>query len=69
MIGDSFRLYMMPYLERDFSHISVAHRDNIQDVADDIRGADILVIECVERLDDSLNGTLIQLISILEEQQ
>lgn len=69
MIGDSFRLYMMPYLERDFSHISVAHRDNIQDVADNLRGADILVIECVERLDDSLNGTLIQIISILEEQQ
>ncbi len=69
MIGDSFRLYMMPYLERDFSHISIAHRDNVQDLAEDIREADILVIECVERLDDSLNGTLIQIINILEAQQ
>ena len=69
MIGDSFRLYMMPYLERDFSHVSIAHRDNVQDLADDIRNADILVIECVERLDDSLNGTLIQIINILEAQQ
>lgn len=69
MIGDSFRLYMMPYLERDFSHVSIAHRDNVQDLTDDIRDADILVIECVERLDDSLNGTLIQIINILEAQQ
>ncbi len=69
MLGDSFRLYMMPYLERDFSHVSIAHRDNVQDLTDDIRDADILVIECVERLDDSLNGTLIQIINILEAQQ
>lgn len=66
MIGDSFRLYMMPYLERDFAHVSIAHRDNVNDVCDDIRQADILVVECVERLDDSLNGTILELISILE---
>ena len=66
MIGDSFRLYMMPYLERDFAHASIAHRDNVNDVCDDIRQADILVVECVERLDDSLNGTILELISILE---
>lgn len=65
MVGDSFRLYMMPYLERDFAHVSVAHRDNIGDIQDDIRQADILVVECVERLDDSLNGTILQLINIL----
>ena len=66
MVGDSFRLYMMPYLERDFQHVSIAHRDNIHDIEDDIRQADILVVECVERLDDSLNGTILQLIDILE---
>ena len=66
MIGDSFRLYMMPYLERDFAHVSIAHRDNVNDLCDDIRRADILVVECVERLDDSLNGTILELISILE---
>lgn len=66
MVGDSFRLYMMPYLERDFPHVSIAHRDNIHDIEDDIRQADILVVECVERLDDSLNGTILQLIDILE---
>lgn len=65
MVGDSFRLYMMPYIERDFSHVSIAHRDNIHDIEDDIRQADILVIECVERLDDSLNGTMLELINIL----
>lgn len=65
MVGDSFRLYMMPYLERDFSHVSIAHRDNIHDIEDDIRQADILVVECVERLDDSLNGTILELINIL----
>ncbi len=69
MVGDSFRLYMMPYLERDFAHVSVAHRDNIGDIQDDIRQADILVVECVERLDDSLNGTILQLIDILENQE
>ncbi len=68
MVGDSFRLYMMPYLERDFAHVSVAHRDNIGDIQDDIRQADILVVECVERLDDSLNGTILQIIDILENQ-
>lgn len=68
MVGDSFRLYMMPYLERDFAHVSAAHRDNICDIQDDIRQADILVIECVERLDDSLNGTILQLIDIFENQ-
>lgn len=68
MVGDSFRLYMMPYLERDFPHVSIAHRDNIHDIEDDIRQADILVVECVERLDDSLNGTILQLIDILENQ-
>ena len=57
---------MMPYLERDFPHVSIAHRDNIHDIEDDIRQADILVVECVERLDDSLNGTILQLIDILE---
>ena len=66
MVGDSFRLYMMPYLERDFPHVSIAHRDDIHDIEDDIRQADILVVECVERLDDSLNGTILQLIDILE---
>ena len=66
MVGDSFRLYMMPYLERDFQHVSIAHRDNIHDIEDDIRQANILVVECVERLDDSLNGTILQLIDILE---
>ena len=69
MVGDSFRLYMMPYLERDFAHVSVAHRDNIGDIQDDIRQADILVVECVERLDDSLNGTILELIDILENQE
>lgn len=68
MVGDSFRLYMMPYLERDFPHVSIAHRDNIHDIEDDIRQANILVVECVERLDDSLNGTILQLIDILENQ-
>ena len=68
MVGDAFRLYMMPYLERDFQHVSIAHRDNIHDIEDDIRQADILVVECVERLDDSLNGTILQLIDILENQ-
>ena len=66
MVGDSFRLYMMPYLERDFQQVRIAHRDNIHDIEDDIRQADILVVECVERLDDSLNGTILQLIDILE---
>lgn len=68
MVGDSFRLYMVPYLERDFTNVSVAHRDNIEDIREDILASDILVIECVERLDDSLNGTLLELIGILGEE-
>ena len=68
MVGDSFRLYMAPYLERDFTNVCIAHRDNIRVIREDILAADILVIECVERLDDSLNGTLLELIKILGEE-
>ena len=42
---------MLPYLERDFAEICVAHRDEKQKVIQDVREADVLVVSAVERFD------------------
>ncbi len=57
MIGDSFRLGMIPYLEKDFSEICLAHRDNVSEVKADVQEADILVVSAVERFDELLFDT------------
>lgn len=54
LIGDSFRIAMLPYLEKDFSEICVAHRDDKQSIKQDIKEADILVISAVERFDTAV---------------
>lgn len=54
LVGDSFRAAMLPYLERDFAEICAAHRDEKQDIKQDIKEADVLVVEAVERFDKTL---------------
>ena len=49
LIGDSFRVNMMPYLSKDFTSCTFAHRDYMTSVKADIKAADIIVIEAVER--------------------
>ena len=51
MIGDSFRLAMIPYLSQDYSTLCVAHRNALDEVKDDFKDADVLIIGSVERFD------------------
>lgn len=53
-VGDSFRAAMLPYLERDFGEICAAHRDEKQDIKQDVREADVLVVAAVERFDRTI---------------
>lgn len=66
-IGDSFREWMIPYLSKDFTHACLAHRDNIPDIADEIKLADILVVSAVERFDEDIYAKIPKIISILNE--
>lgn len=55
MIGDSFRLAMIPYFSQDYSEICVAHRSNIDDIKADLNGDfDVLILGSVERFDKYL---------------
>lgn len=51
MIGDSFRLAMIPYLSQDFSTLCVAHRVALDEVKDDFLDTDVLIVGSVERFD------------------
>ncbi|SFO23565.1 SGNH hydrolase-like domain-containing protein, acetyltransferase AlgX [Pseudobutyrivibrio sp. UC1225] len=51
LIGDSFRVNMMPYISKDFTNCTFVHRDYMKEVSSDIKNADIIVIEAVERYD------------------
>lgn len=51
MVGDSFRLAMIPYFAQDYSDICVVHRDYIDDVKDDFKDPDVLIVGSVERFD------------------
>lgn len=52
MIGDSFRLAMIPYFTQDYSEICVAHRHSLDEVKDDLKNPDVLIIGSVERFDN-----------------
>ncbi len=51
LIGDSFRVNMMPYISKDFTNCTFVHRDYMKEVSNDIKNADVIVIEAVERYD------------------
>ena len=53
-VGDSFRVNMLPYLQKDFDSCMIAHRDyhlNTSDFLEALKNTDYLVIEAVERMD------------------
>ncbi len=66
-IGDSFRVYMMDYLAKDFTHCTFAHRDYMKGIHDDIKNADVIVIEAVERYDYEGFKSLQRTINVLSE--
>lgn len=51
MIGDSFRLAMVPYLSQDYTDLCVAHRNALSEVQEDFKNADVLIVASVERFD------------------
>lgn len=69
MIGDSFRLAMVQFLEVDFSECTITHRDRTldADVVSAIKNTDVLVIAAVERYDASLISTAQKCIDILSD--
>ncbi|MCR5581904.1 MAG: hypothetical protein K6F66_09980 [Pseudobutyrivibrio sp.] len=67
LIGDSFRVNMMPYLAKDFTSCTFAHRDYMSEVTSDIKSADIIVIEAVERYDYEAFATAQRVINALSQ--
>lgn len=70
MLGDSFRKNMVRYLIKDFSNTLCTHRSNInvREVQEAIINADIIVIESVERIDESVMNAAKAVINILKKQ-
>lgn len=66
-LGDSFRSFMADYLVKDFSDSVIAHRNSMDDLEDDIRNADILVISAVERYDSQMFPVVEKVVKLLEE--
>ena len=67
LVGDSFRVGMIPYLSKDFTRCTFAHRDNIKEIASDIKNADIIVIEAIERYDTDGFNSINRVINILNQ--
>jgi len=68
LIGDSYRINMIPYLSKDFSMCSFAYRDNIFEAETALADANMIVIESVERLDFKLIDTAKTLTEYLKQQ-
>ena len=67
LIGDSFRVNMMPYIAKDFTNCTFAHRDYMSEIHPEIKDADIIVIEAVERYDYEAFTTVQRVINVLSE--
>lgn len=67
LLGDSYREDMMPYLSKDFTECSFIHRDYMSDAKADIKAADIIVIEAVERFDYEAFNCVQRVINTLSE--
>ena len=67
LLGDSYREAMMPYIAKDFTHCSFIHRDYMNSAKDDIKNADIIVIEAVERFDYEALSSVQKVINTLSE--
>ena len=65
LVGDSYRVRMAPYVEKDFSQSTILHRNNVPQAAAQIRECNVLIVECVERYDKEMFTNLNQLITVL----
>lgn len=66
LVGDSFRVAMIPYLEKDFSEICISHRQDLENITQDINEANVLVLESVERFDNEMFLSITKIIDILK---
>ena len=66
LVGDSYRVLMVPYVEKDFSRSTVMHRNSVPTAAAQIKECNVLIVECVERYDKEMFANLNQLITILQ---
>ncbi|MCR4814269.1 MAG: hypothetical protein K5879_05530 [Lachnospiraceae bacterium] len=66
LVGDSYRVLMVPYVEKDFSQSTVMHRNSVPAAAAQIKECNVLIVECVERYDKEMFANLNQLITILQ---
>ena len=57
----------MPYLAKDFTKASFIHRDYMSEAKADIKNADVIVIEAVERFDYEAFSCAQRVINILTE--
>ena len=67
MLGDSFRVNMIPYLQKEFSNTTFVQRQNMAEAKSEIQNADVLVISAVERFDEDIFVRIPALISYLSE--
>ena len=68
LVGDSFREALVPFLSRDFKTSTFVHHDAIAAAAEDVRQADVLVLESVERYTPDLPYYVYILINLLLEE-
>ncbi|MBR4579743.1 MAG: hypothetical protein IKO32_00735 [Lachnospiraceae bacterium] len=66
LVGDSFREWMVPFVEKDFSQSTIFHRGSTANASAQIRDCNVLIVECVERYDKEMFNNLNQLIGILQ---
>ncbi len=67
MLGDSFTLSIMNYMLRDYPESCFANRSDVFNIKDEIRNADIIVLESCERLDYRTWDDVDNLIEVLSE--
>ena len=64
-IGDSFRVRLIPYLEKDFSNATFIHLFNIEEIESTIENSDLIIIELVERYDYLISNITDRILRII----
>ena len=67
-LGDSFRVSMLPYMEKDFAELAAVQRQNMDQIKEDIQNADIIVLTAVERHDYDIYDRIPTIVSYLTEE-
>ncbi len=53
-LGDSFRVSMIPFVEKDFAFTTFVQRENWDEMSEALLDADVLVVAAVERFDNDI---------------